>query len=705
MLASPSSNLPTIGLRPVKQSSNLLQKMKKRILILISILIQCSVLMAQNYTYSVTTGTSWCRDVYPQIERSQIEAMSHADPLPGAPNFGQIFSKLSYIYRQSDSYNDSIYYDLSHEEWINMFKRRAINYAQFYEENNTMLSQIQNYFKQKEVPEAAYDSLFFYTRQMYHRSINDVFLYEQFMDILVPHYEKLEDEEHLVFCYMCQGLLQYQSSRMGEDQASMRSERCYHKVLNMKERFADFKDPLNRYYFIAAYVNLAVLHTQAGNISINGARDITQQVLDVYHKPEIQKIFRRDSLLNAFATWSYDLFRLHGITSFISQRVKNDALRDDLYRVYKEFKEEIGSDFGNLKNHYYSKLEYDDALIEAYMGHISWDEAHLRLRDLLAKDPDMSVESTSVPSIRINYLNNMFESSVYVLERTHLSQEEKKESMKIMLNRLLSFVRRYEHSRYPFEKGMILSNIARKSELLQYLNAQERKELIYRLIVLEQPTTYVHVSMVATMAHQLAEFLIDRQPEYFLSMPNFSSVEDVQAKRDSLLSFIHDAAIFHDLGKITMPMVVNNCIRKLSDHEYRILELHPEKSRPFFAVDPSLKPYQDIALGHHKWYNGKGYPSTYRNLKSPYYPIICLVTVCDCLDAATENIGRNYHRPKPFVTVLHEFIKESGTRYNPQIIDFIRWNIDVQLALKKIVSDGRYDHYYELYTGYMQKSN
>lgn len=677
----------------------------KKILLLLSVLMQCSVLLAQNYTYSVTTGTAWCREVYPQIEKAQQVAMSQADPIPGAPCFGEIFKELTYTYRKSNTYNDSIYYDLSHEEWINMFKRRAVSYAKFYEDDNTALNKLQNYFKRKDVPEAAYDSLFFYTRQMYHRNINDVFLYEMFMDILLPHYEKLEDEEHLLFCYMCSGLLHYQSSRMGEDQASMRSEKFYRKVLEMKDHFADFKDPLNYYYFIAAYVNMAVLHTQAGNISINGAREITRQVLDVYHKPEVQEIFHRDSLLNAFADWSYDIFRLRGITSFISQRVKNDVLRDDLYKVYKEFKAEIGNDFGNLKNRYYSKLEYDDYLIEAYMGNISWNDAHLGLRALLAKDPDMNKESTGVPTIKINYLNNMFESSVYVLEHTNRSVEEKKESMKIMLDRLLSFIRRYEHSRYPFEKGMILANIARKAEVLQYLNADERKDLIYRLIVLEQPTTFVHVSMVATLARTLAEFMIERQPEYFISMPNFSSVIEVQQKKDSLLNFIHEAAIFHDLGKITMPMVVNNCIRKLNDHEYRILEMHPEKSRAFFAVDPSLKPYQDIALGHHKWYNGKGYPNSFRNLKSPYYPIICLVTICDCLDAATENIGRNYHRPKPFEIVLQEFIKESGSRYNPQIIDFIRWNRDVQQAMKEIVSDGRYDHYFKLYTGYMQKSD
>ena len=149
-----------------------------------------------------------------------------------------------------------------------------------------------------------------------------------------------------------------------------------------------------------------------------------------------------------------------------------------------------------------------------------------------------------------------------------------------------------------------------------------------------------------------------------------------------------------------MPTIINNCYRKLTNHEFDIIQMHPEKSLPFFAIDESLKKYQDIALGHHKWFDGDGYPPKFKNRKSPYFPIICLVTVTDCMDAATENIGRNYHTPKSFETVMQEFDELSGTQFNPKLISFIMSNKDVYEKLKQHVSTGRYDNYYKLYTRY-----
>lgn len=46
----------------------------------------------------------------------------------------------------------------------------------------------------------------------------------------------------------------------------MRSELYFHKMMNQADRFAKFKDPLNRYYLISAFVNLVILHAEAGNI-------------------------------------------------------------------------------------------------------------------------------------------------------------------------------------------------------------------------------------------------------------------------------------------------------------------------------------------------------------------------------------------------------------------------------------------------------
>lgn len=675
--------------------------MNKKITLILFLLLQCSMLMAQDYVYPVSSGTSWSREVFPRVEREQQEVMKHGKPIPGAPCFGQIFKQLSYTFDKANLYNDSIFYDLSHKEWIDMFERRAASFAQFYDENNNAIDQLKTYFSRNHVPDAAYDSLYFYTRSMYHHNASDIFLYEELIDFLIPHYEETHDIEHLVFCYMCAGLCHFQCARMGDREAALRSEIAYHKVINLRDKFSTFKDPLNYYYFIAAYVNLAIMHTQAGNASLQESLNITQNIKKIYDSPEVQTIFAKDSILHEFANWSIDLFSLRGISIYISQGWKGQKMKNQLYDAYKEFKDKISNDFNSLNKLYYAKLPYEDQLIEAFMGHITWDEARNNIRELFVSDEDMLMTKSTTP-IQIGYLNNLFETALYVNNKSTASFEDKQRSVKIMLEATLTQLSHYEHGHDPFEKGMILDKMARKEELLQYLNTQERRDLLFRLIVTEQPTTYVHVTMVADLAKVLAEHLIDKKPEFFVGVPRLNSVQDVIQKKDSLVDFIYDAAIFHDLGKISMPTVVNNSTRKITDHEYNILSLHPQKSLPFFAIDQSLNFYQDIALGHHKWYNGKGYPATFDNLTSKYFPIIAITTVCDCLDAATENIGRNYHHPKPFETVLKEFEAESGTRYHPEIVKFIKQDKTLQNEMKKIVSDGRYDHYYKMYTGYMQ---
>ena len=677
--------------------------MNKRTFIALLLFLQCTLLLAQNYVYSVTTGTSWSREVYPVMEQETRTAMKNGPALEGAPNFGEIFNKIIYTYTRSNYYNDSIFAPLSHEEWINMFKRRAVKFSQFFADDNNVIGKLEDYFNKPQVPDAAYDSLLFYTQNMYHRNLNDIFLYEKLMNILLPHYESKQDIEHLIFCYMCTGLYNYQCARMGDKEASLRSELYYHKVLNLSDRFASFSTPINRYYFISAYANLAVLHTQAGNLSLSESLELTKNVKKLFDKPEAKEIFAKDSLLTAFANWSFDLFRLRGISTYISHGLNNPWLRNELYEAYKAFKEENNNDFSTLKNRYYAKLPYDDYLIEAYMGHISWDEAFKRLEKALKADPELHLTSTNTPIIKINYLNNVSETTISIVEHTSMTMKQKSAIIKDLLAKVLNLISHYEHSRYPFEKGLILGNLAGKKEILQYLNTQERRELLFRLIVLEQPTTYVHVSMVAALAKELAAEMIDKKPEFFIGLPNLSSADKVKQQKDSLTEFIYQAAIFHDLGKISMPTVVNNCIRRLTTHEYDIMMLHPEKSRPFFEIDPSLHKYQDIALGHHKWFDGDGYPYSFKNRQSPYFPVICLVTVCDCLDAATENIGRNYHKPKPFETVLDEFIAESGSRYHPEIISFIQSNETLKETMRQIVDVGRYDHYYRMYMSYMKE--
>lgn len=675
---------------------------RKNILCLILLILSATSLLAQDYIYSVTVGTSWARELFPQQEKAQRAYLEqHPLELEGAPNFANIFLDFEHDYRYYNSYNDSIFFHLSHSEWIDMFKRRAMAYSQMYTKNNRAIASVKDYFTDDDIPEAAYDSLYYWTRHLFFRNANDMFFFEQLMDILLPHYEETQDIEHLVFCYLCTGMYNYQCSRMGDKESKMRSELYFHKIMNLAERFDSFTDPLNRYYLISAYVNLAVLHAQSNSVSLNESRELANSMKKLFAMPENQELLRKDSLLNEYAKWSVDLFRYRGILTYFSHGNKIPELRDYLYEEYCNVREEVG--LTNLKNRYYGKLDYDDLLIEAFMGNMPWDDAFKTFSEKLDNDPELQ-KKTGVPAIKINYLYNLFESFTTLLEHTTYPEEQKAAIMKERVSEVLDMISRYEHDKYPFEKGEILANIACKPILLKYLTAQEKEDLIFRLIVVEQPVTYVHATMVADLSRVLTEALIDKKPEFFIGVPGIETTEDVKLNRTSLTEYTYQAAIFHDLGKISMPTIINNSFRRLTEHEYDIIQLHPDKSRQFLTIDPSLKQYQDIALGHHKWYDGEGYPAKFKNRKSPYFPIICIVSLCDCMDAATENIGRNYHTPRSFEDVMKEFEELSGEQFHPELIDFIKSDSYTYKRMKLVVDDGRYDNYYKLYMRYMDQN-
>lgn len=678
--------------------------MKQKLLIVIlNILLLAipGISEAQNYVYSVTSGTSWAREQFPKAWKSQAKKNEGNKPEEGVPNFTRIFWDIDWSYRHYHRYNDSIFIEQTQQDWIDMFKRRAMKYSQIYSQNNDRITQIRDYFEGEDVPDRHYDSLYFWTRHLYFRNINDPFLYETLLDILMPHYQERQDVEHLVLCYLIASAYKFQCSRMGQKSDELQSEYYCHKVMDSSSRFAKFQDPLNRYYYISAFVNLAILHSQAGNISLRESLDMMENIEKMYMTPEVQNILAQDSLLNEYAEWSIDLFHFRGIMTYISLNQNLPELRDQLYKEYVERRTKYNNNF-DLPNRYYAKLEYDDCMVEAYMGHTTWDEAFKHVNELLKKDKDWN-STTGAPRLKINYLNNMFETLLYIVEHTSMSEDEKGKYVKNTLNHVLNVISRYPHNQYPAEKGMILAEMATNQMILQYLDEKERKELLFRLIVVEQPTTYVHVNMVANLTKVLTRAIAQESPWYLVGTPGYTDADMVQRNIDSIADFAYQAAIMHDLGKISMPSIVNNCFRSLTDHEFQILQLHPEKSRQFFAISQDLSKYKDIALGHHKWYDGEGYPASFKNRRSKYFHLISIVTLCDCMDAATENIGRNYHTPKSFETVMNEFRSGAGSHYDPVLVDFIYDHPAVFEQLKQIVNSGRYEEFFNLYHNYMTK--
>ena len=240
-------------------------------------------------------------------------------------------------------------------------------------------------------------------------------------------------------------------------------------------------------------------------------------------------------------------------------------------------------------------------------------------------------------------------------------------------------------------------------DLIGYIDIQEVAiEFIDSMVISRQMATLIHTVMTGELANAILDPLVDEHPELFTTVLDTEDLREVAKRKGELMTLMYNAARCHDIGKILIANIINTQIRRLSDMEYSYIKYHPKWSYEILMRNPNMQNNAELALGHHRSYDGNsGYPKFFNNRASRYRILIDLLTVFDCMDAAMDVFGRNYAKGKQFNTVLAEFRKAAGTHYNPKIIDFIEQNEELRSKLAQMTSEeGRSDLYYHIYRKY-----
>lgn len=136
---------------------------------------------------------------------------------------------------------------------------------------------------------------------------------------------------------------------------------------------------------------------------------------------------------------------------------------------------------------------------------------------------------------------------------------------------------------------------------------------------------------------------------------------------------IRVAALLHDYGKIGVPDAILKKEGRLTLDEYEIIKTHTQQTREILQqinFEGKYKDVPDVAGSHHEKWDGTGYPE---GLKGEFIPLGArIVAVADYFEAVTSK--RHYREPMPTNVALNLLKEESGTSFDPEIVEaFIRY--------------------------------
>ena len=140
-------------------------------------------------------------------------------------------------------------------------------------------------------------------------------------------------------------------------------------------------------------------------------------------------------------------------------------------------------------------------------------------------------------------------------------------------------------------------------------------------------------------------------------------------------SFVQNIGIssaLHDIGKVGIEDAILLKPGRLTEEEYARMQVHPqiggeciEQIQARLGESGFLKMARDIALYHHEWWDGSGYPHGLRGEQIPLSARI--VAIADVYDALSSK--RIYKDAYPHTICVDKIARAAGTQFDPMLVE------------------------------------
>jgi putative two-component system response regulator len=199
------------------------------------------------------------------------------------------------------------------------------------------------------------------------------------------------------------------------------------------------------------------------------------------------------------------------------------------------------------------------------------------------------------------------------------------------------------------------------------LIALTHREALLRAKVAEEQLAWSQIEMLERLA-VTADLREEDTGEHGYRVGRLSALlaEDLGMDADTCLA-VDLAARLHDIGKMGIPDRILLTSKELKEAERHFMCQHTIIGAELLAKSniPQLRLAEAIALYHHEWWDGSGYPKELAGKRIPVHARI--VALADMFDALTH--GRPYAQLWEMDRALAEIVKRRGTQFDPELTD------------------------------------
>ena len=592
----------------------------------------------------------------------------------------------------------------SKNEWIAHIKRLSRSQQNLCQENDLL---IHDYFHMldtnlDQLGRAQYDLILKYCRKLYYSTYNEPVFLLKCVDALTPFYAKIHDIDSLLFLYICGGFSSMQLSRTGDHEMGRLSVSYYQKVIEYQDDIEQFLLPVSRDYIFIAYDNLIRVEPCLHNMSMDDAYALWQNLCALRSDPKFCQYDKSNPRIPLLYNKTLTDFISSDIFSVVDQLDISESLHKSFAEMtFAEYQRQLDST-GSIYQ-CSPPVVFNCFRLMAEQGMMSWNKAFRTIDDYYFKKCETIEDDSELDSLR--FYVDLVICLIDILAHTTLSHKQKKLLYEKYRNHMTEFLVRARHQTdlFSLANGLHFSTL-HPHILSTFDNGAERINYIIDMVVSSHLSTLTHSVMMSYLAEAILKRIFKYQPQLLIPPDGSFTKEDILKQEDPISDYTIQACLLHDIGKNSIIPIINTQHRKLTDYEFSLIQMHPQRGAQFLSSNPSLVVFHDIALGHHKSYDGqRGYPLSFDNVHSKFRAVIDLIHICDCLDAATDYLSRNYHRAKSFETVMQELVTGKGTDYNPYFVDLILEHPDLYRELSTLTEVKRENIYYDVYLTYVNK--